>query len=438
MTATATATPELAKGNGSVADDASPREATATVGRTRTVRHRITAYDDVTVKELRGSRAIKTFDRMSLDPIIAGFVERVRLLLRAPEWNVEPGNAPGEEPSALDIEFADFVSENFARLATPWRAIVADSAERVVWGFSLYETLFEATDSGIMWADHAPRPQRTIIDWLYDADTNRLESVRQTVDGRSMGIPVWKLLHFRTHLAGGEPSGRSLIRGAFLPWVDKQELRRITKIGLRRDLTGMVKLEVPPTMLTPGATAEEKSALSDAETMVTEIERDQREGIVIPHETKPDGLPSGWRLSLIGGVGRRAIDLEALRVGLNREIATAMIAEVMVSGGEGTGSFAMKQSETIMFVRAITSLLHEVSECMEHSAFPVLRALNPRYANAASPHLRHGEIEEMAIETFGAFVRDMVGVEAMSPKGLDEPLRRRVGLPLSDAGEEEV
>ena len=84
---------------------------------------------------------------------------------------------------------------------------------------------------------------------------------------------------------------------------------------------------------------------------------------------------------------------------------------------------------------AISSLLGEVGEVMEHTAFPVLRVLNPRFANAAIPHLRHGDISEEDLARFGAYVNSMIGAGAMKPDGLDPVLRRRVKLPVLEEAE---
>lgn len=98
-------------------------------------------FDDVLVKELRGTRGLATLRRMELDPFVAGYLYRVHLLMRAPEWTVEPGGL-----DAIDIDFAAFCTEVMAELRTPWRFVVGEAAQSVLWGFTVHETLYEQVE----------------------------------------------------------------------------------------------------------------------------------------------------------------------------------------------------------------------------------------------------------------------------------------------------
>ncbi len=415
-----------------------PQKSSSVIMLGRTGRRERTAtltIDDPVLVEFRGTRAFKTLEKMALDPIIAGALQLDKLLLRAADWSIEPG---GEAP--IDIAFSEFVAENVARLRPGWKSTVGAAADMVLWGFQVFETLFEQTGPNVfMWSGFMPLDPRTVNRWITDPQTGQLEGLVQVGgSGQGVEIPAWKLLHFRTEPTPGRPEGRSLARNAFLVWTDKQELRRIMKVGLRRDLTGMVKIEAPSKLFSEGASDEDKAALAEAETMAREIERDIREGIVVPHEQLEDGNPSGWRISLIGSAGRRQTDLAELWTMLNRDMAIAMVADAMLIGHEGVGSLALKSSATTTQARAAGSWLDVIEEHMEQNAIPVLRALNPRFANAETPMLKHGDIEELPISDLADYFGKLLSSGGILPdQGLDEFLRRRVGAPES-AGQEEL
>ncbi len=409
--------------------------AVQTLGRTgRRNRAESLIWDDPVVRHLKGVNAIKTFERMALDGLIAGILELIRLLLGSARWAVQAG---GKE--TIDEEFAEFVSDNVSRLDPGWPSTVADAAEFTLWGFQLFEVLFEDVDGLTEWAGFMPYDARTVDRWITHPETGRLVGVQQVAsDGLTRTIPAWKLLHFRTRPTAGRPEGVSLARNAFLGWTDKQELRRVMKVGVRREITGMTKLEAPSKLFSEGASPEDKAALAEAENMVREVERDEREGIVMPHERLEDDKPSGWRLSLMSSPGRRSFDMEKIWNLHNRDIAIAMLADVVLLGHEERGSFALGSAKTNTLTKAIGTWLDRIGEHMEHKAIPVLRALNLPFAGAAIPKFVHGDIEELELELLSNYVKNLGDAGFITAdEELEAHLRRRADLP--DArGEEEL
>jgi len=388
--------------------------------------------DDPLFTELRGPHADRTLLRMLADPIIAGTVERTALYLRAAEWNVLPG---GDAP--IDKAWSDFVNDNLQNLGTGFRSSIANMADAIGWGFSLHEILFEQDGNAIRWADFSPREQRTVRSWYIEPGTARLKSVVQLTDqGLSMPIPAWKLLHFRTHPASGRPEGRSLVRNAFLPWTDKQELRRITKLGLRRDFTGVAKMEVPPKILTPGATPAEQQARLLAENLVRNFERDELEGLLVASSTNPDGTNSGWKFDLVQSAGRRQIDFDALFAMLNQDILIALLSEYILLGSTSKGSFALASVKATLFGRAITSWLDMIVEILLH-ALEVLQAFNPQFAAAQPPIITHGDIDEVPLDALGTFLQAVSAGGYITPDPqVEKALRRRADLPQVQSEQE--
>jgi hypothetical protein len=389
--------------------------------------------DDPLFQELRGPRADRTMQRMLADPIMAGAVERTGLLLRGASWAVTPG---GDAP--IDKAFADFVNENIEGLETGWRSTVANFADAVAWGFALHETLFTIDGNAVRWADFSPREQRSVRSWYVDPGTARLRSVVQQTDrGLSVPIPSWKLVHFRTHPASGRPEGRSLMRNAFIPWTDKQELRRITKLGLRRDFTGVGMMEVPAAILSSGATPNEKAALAQAESLVRDFERDEREGIVVPSASNKDGTNSGWKFSLVTSGGRRQVDFESLWSMFNREMLIALLSEYILLGLEKVGTQALAGVKANMFGRATTSWLDLIAEMMAHKVVPVLQAFNLQFAAARPPIWTHGDIDEVTLSDLGTFLQAVsVGGYVTPDPELEAALRKRAGLPTPQTQQE--
>ncbi len=387
--------------------------------------------DDPLLWEFRGPRAIQTIDRMLLDPVIAGTLERTSLMLRGAPWHIEAGD---DRP--ISKEWAERIQTDINELETGWQSTVAQSADMLGWGFALFETLFRSDSDGIHWADFSPRDQRTVRSWDVDPHTGKVLGVLQRIETQPQipqTIPGWKLLHFRTHPASGRPEGRSLIRNAFIAWTDKQEIRRIVKLGLRRDFTGIPKMQVPIQNLTKGATAEEQGAVAMAEQMVRDVERDLREGLVVPSEMDPrTNNPTGWKLELMQSPGRRQLDLEAISMITNREILISLMAEFILLGHDLSGSRSLGDSKMGFFTKAGSAWLDNIAEVMERKATPVLQALNPQYATAARPKWKHGDVDAMDIQALGQFLMQAVGSGAIIPDAeLDAWAREQIGAPVA-------
>ena len=401
---------------------------TVTVGRTgRRNQLRNIGIDDPLLKEFRGTRAIRTIDRMLIDPIVAGMVERSALLMRAPNWFIEP-----KTDDDLDHEFADFVMDNFDSLeGGGWKAVLSESAEMIGFGFYPFETLFKQEgDGSIRWSAFSPRDPRTVEDWDINRDTGEIVSMVQRTDTGTARVPWWKMINLSTRSTVGRPWGRTMLRGAFLPWTDKQELRRIIKVGVRRDLTGLAKLEVPPDILSVNPTDDQSTARRMAEELVRGVERDEREGIVLPAEEDSRGQKTGYKFALVSTGGRRQIDLEAIQKFYNREIAIAIIAEFMLLGHEEVGSFALASTKTTMYALALDAILDGIGDHMERHAIPVLRGLNPRFHKARIPKVKHTDIEELPVKEFADAVSKFIKVGAITPDAeLEAALRRRVRVP---------
>lgn len=404
--------------------------------------------DDPILAELRGTRAARTFDRMLLDPVIAGAVDRMSLMLRSAEWSMEPGTEV-DETTGLDVvsdeskHFSDRVQENIDHLYPGWQATVADSAEVVVWGFHVAEVLFHrpADDGYIGWESFLPIEQRTVQEWKVSVDTGRLEGVYQLPeDAPGRWLPDWKILHFRSKPAAGRPEGKSYARNSFLPWTDKQELRRIMKQGIRRDWTGLADYQVPEKLLSTNATAEEKALLEEIETMVREVERDEREGIVRPSETEAGtDKPTGYKFGVVQSPGTRQIQLKDIWETYNNEIALGLFIEVVLQGTSGrTGNYSQAKEKMVWVARAMGSLLDGVAEFMNQVALPQLRRFNPMFEGVPLPKFKHGAIDKIELEAMADYFDKLGKSGFVQPDEETERfLRRQVGAPES-ASEEEL
>lgn len=398
----------------------------------RRVRVAALVYDDPVIQELTGHRAKTTLNKMALDSVIAGIVERMRLIMRSAVWTLKPGG-----DADIDKQFRDHCADGIENLEGGFQAVIGSSATKIVWGFALFEQVFKRQDDGLyQWAAFLPRDQQTVWDWVVEPHTGRLiKVIQQTDDGFHAEIPAWKLLHFRTEPIAGRPEGRPLVRNAYLAWVDKQELRRIVKIGVRRDLVGTPVVTVPPELLSDDASDEEKALLASVMQMIEEVEQDQRSGIAFPAAMDAEGRDTGWKFELMKSPGSRQLKLEELWSLHDQQIAISLMSEVVLYGTQNVGSYALADIKTSTIAKAAGAWLDDDAEFMRTRACRTMQLLNPKFAAAKLPKFEHGPLDPMSLEDLSSFVSKLgIGGFITADKNLEDHLRQKAELPELVAG----
>ena len=160
-------------------------------------------------------------------------------------------------------------------------------------------------------------------------------------------------------------------------------------------------MHVPLEVMSPNATSAQRSLRSSLETVIQQIRRDEREGILMPAETDRDGNPTGYKLSLLSTGGSRAMDTDVIIKRYESRIAMSVLAEFIMLGMDGTGSFALADSKTSLFATSLRSILESIASVLNTKAIPDLFALNPEFPERCWPELTYGDIETQDLQGTG-------------------------------------
>ena len=243
-------------------------------------------------------------------------------------------------------------------------------------------------------------------------------------------IPASRFLLFRPQANKANPEGRSSLRNAYRPWFFKKRIEEIEGIGIERDLAGLPTALVPPRLLSPTATASEKSLLREIERVLRNVRRDEKEGLVFPLARDDQGNLT-YEFKLLSTGGRRQFDTVRIIDRYDRRIASTMLADFILLGQEGrTGSFALAESKTALFAVAIGAFLDAIAAVFNRFAIPRLLALNSFPDAGGTPKLVHGDVESIDIDKLGDFVTKLAqaGIDLTDPP-TERFLRMSAGLP---------
>lgn len=376
----------------------------------------VTTIQEEFLKELEGDRKYRVYREMvDNEPLISGTYFAIRQLIKRVEWTVEPAS-----DSAADIEAAEFIEGCLDDMSEAWSCFLDEALSFIPMGFSVHEIVYKQrlgprqpdpsmrskfTDGRIGWRKLPIRAQETVRDWILGEDAGVIGVVqRPTVGvfttGKTVRIPIQKLLLFRNSPYKGNPEGRSVFRASYVPFYYKKRLQTIEAIGIERELNGFPVMHIPAELFT-ATTAAETAIFEDYKKVIRNLRTDDQAGLLMPSSRDENGNLE-YELNLMSTQGRRSIDVEAVINRYNKELLITVMADFLLLGHEeGIGSYALSNDKTRLFSTAIASFMGEIVNVFNKHAIPRLIEFN-NFPNISDfPRLKHGDIETESMKEMG-------------------------------------
>lgn len=391
------------------------------------------------LRELRGKQGAKIFREMRYnDSTVWSLLLAMEQIGRGASWSIEPGEKG-------DQQTADFIREcMFDDMSHTWQDTLSEIFTFWPFGWSFLEIVYKRrtglqgtpgeqskfTDGRIGWRKWALRAQETLYEWILDDEGGIQGMIQQKIPQAGLAsIPIEKALLFRARIEKNNPEGLSVLRSAYIPWYYKRRMLQIQGIGVERDLAGLPMLTPPEgTDLWNTKDAVARETYARAQKLVKSIRRDEQEGIVKPY---------GWTLELLTTGGRRQFDIGPALEYFDQQIMMSSLADVILLGHEGVGSFALSRDKSAMFAQAISGYLDSICAVVNRHAIPRLLALNGLPTDNP-PRLVHGDPDVPDLVDLGEFISKLTGAGAQlfPDDELEAHLRRVAKLPQKKAGQE--
>ena len=385
--------------------------------------------------ELRGRRGVEVYREMeNNDDVVGAILFAMEMLVRQVDWTVDPAG-----DSAKDKEAAEFVQSCMNDMQVTWIDTISEILSFLTYGWSYHEIVYKRrmgntrdprtrskhTDGLIGWMKLPLRAQETLYQWEYDENDNLLGMTQMPPPTfGTYTIPINKALHFRTRSRKDNPEGRSILRNAYRPWFFKRRIQEIEGIGIERDLAGLPVIYAPPNLdIWDENNPDTANIRIGLETMVRNIRRDSMEGVV---------LPDGYKLELLSSGGTRQFDTNAIINRYDTRIAMTVLADFIFLGHEKSGSWSLSSNKTDMFALACGGLLDIICETFNSQGIPALIDMNGQHFEGITdyPKMNHGDIEDVDIQQFAAYIKDMAGIGLLIPDdGLEDYIRQVGHLP---------
>mgnify|MGYP001616039021 FL=1 len=398
------------------------------------------------LRELRGRGGINTYKAMANDAIVGAGLLLIRLLIRQVPWRAKPVSG-----GAVDQVASEYLDSCMADMTDPtWDTFIDDALSMVMFGWSAHEVLWKIrrgassdrarhsrySDGLVGWRGFAPRPQDSLKRWEFD-DEQRLAGMTQSdpVTFEELTIPADKLLLLRVLGHKGSPEGRSILRPVYEPWFYKTQVRRFEGIGVQRDLAGTPRVTMPMEYLDPAMTGPRRTARDEVFKIAANLVRNRQAFVAIPSDCGDDGKPL-FTFELMASPGARQFDTGAIIERYNKEIAIAMITDLLLIGHEAVGSFALASAKTNLLGYALAAYMDEIADAINRHVVPLLFEFNPGFRSeqggplTALPTVEHGDVETPDLAELGAYLSalTLTGVD-LTDTETQAFLRRAAGLP---------
>jgi len=368
------------------------------------------------------------------DSTISAIMFAIKMLMRQVEWTVEGENE----------EYKEFLESCIDDMSHTWQDMISSILSCLSYGWSYFETVYKYrqgqnkdaskrskfNDGKLGWRKIALRSQDTLSKWEFDDEGGLAGMVQCSMpDYIDTLIPIEKSLLFRTSIDKDSPEGESLLRKLYIDYYYKKKIQSYEAIGIERDLAGLPLLWVPQQWTDSNADASQKQAFSDAKKLVTNVRRDEQEGLVLPSIFDENGNQL-LKFELVTTGGKRNFDTSAIIQRFDQRMTMTVLADFILLGHEKVGSFALSSNKTDLFGAAIGSWLDMIAAVFNRYAVPRLFELNG-FNLEELPELKHGDIETPNLGELGEYINKLsgAGIDLSGDLELENYLRNAASLP---------
>lgn len=385
------------------------------------------------IRDLRWPRAGKIYQEMSSnDPVVGGCIYAIETMVRKVVWKVDENGAGQEAAEFLESCMFDMQEQS-------WDDFISEVLSELIYGFSVHEIVYKVrrgpmerdlkfrsqyTDGKIGWQELPRVAQSTLKEWKFDKN-GRPEAFIQDTSGLAGGdrgdveIPLYGNLLFKTKSDKNNPEGFSLLRRSYRPWYFKKYLEEIEGIGVERSLAGIPVMQPKEGVPLFDPENEEMVELLDwAQSVVSGLRQDKTHGLVIPE---------GWDLHLLKGENASNLKVDETIRRYDNRIAVSMLADLLLLGGDRTGSFAMAETKYEMFLSSLETIVKSICNSLNTQAVPKLFAVN-NMSLERLPKITTERIKDATVAELSMLLRSL-NIDVTKSEELFKFLMRSVGGP---------
>lgn len=379
---------------------------------------------DEFLQELRGKKAIQKYREMrDNNAIIGSIMYAVEQTLRDVKIDVVPANNSAEAQKE-----ADFLKSVLDDMDHTLDDHISEALSYLTYGFSWFEIVAKRREGDA----RSPKKNSKYNDgrigikklairapWTvnrFEVDLNSGEVLGMWQDsawGKTpVMIPVEKSLYYRTTSLNNDPSGRSVLRNAYVSYTYLNKIQGYEAVAIERELHGVPVGRMPAEYLSSDATTDQANLRSQFERILRDLKNNEQGYALLPSDlyVDADGKPTNQRLmdiELITANGSRSIQIDPVVKRYQHDIARSLMAEFLMLGTNG-GSYALSKTKTDLFLRSLESYINAIVDVLNKQLVERLWQLNGLSFDVM-PKLVAGDVAPHDLREIAAFLRNING-----------------------------
>jgi len=410
------------------------------------LRHASGFLNEEFLSRLRGQPGVQYYREMwDTSAVIGAIMFIIQAILRQCKWTIDTKD---DRPET--VRQKEFVESCLVDMDHTWPDFISEIMSFLIFGWAWFEICYKlrkgetddpTTNSEFkdgLWGLRKieMRSQDTLWQWGFTRDGD-LRGIVQLDTWNALGrgpvfIPIEKSLHFVTRKFKSNPEGYSLLRPVTRTYHFVKRMEELEAIGWSKDLVGMPVMEVPKELMLASASTEYKQLYARLQTILQQIQVDERYGAIFPSSKNADGSESGFKFSLLSTGGKRTIDTSSAIQRYNVQIMQAFGADFLQVGQSKVGTQSLFEGKTNLFLLGITHYMDIIETTLNRSLIPKLMRLN-NVPRDIWPEFRHGKLDRPDLDALGTFLLKLGQAGLLSPnKNLEDRVLEIADLPKPD------
>jgi len=379
---------------------------------------------DEFLQELKGKKSIQKYKEMrDNNAIVGSIMYAVEQTLRDVEIKIKP--ADDSEEAKREAAFLQSVLDDMDESLDDH---ISEALSYLTYGFGWFEVIYKRregdfrspkknskfSDGRIGIKKIAIRAPWTVERFEINQDTGEILGMYQeaTWGKRSVMIPVEKSVYYRTTSLNNDPSGRSVLRNAYVSYTYLNKIQNYEAVAIERELHGVPIGRMPAEYLSSDASVDQTNLRSQFERILRDLKNNDQGYALLPSDlyVDSDGKPTNQRLmdiELITANGSRSIDIDPIVKRYQHDIARSLMAEFLMLGS-GSGSYALSKTKTDLFLRSLESYINNIVDVLNKQLVERIWQLNG-LSWETMPKLVAGDVAPHDLREIASFLRNLNG-----------------------------
>jgi len=363
------------------------------------------------------------------DGQVAAVWKAIKLAIMQSDWDCIPYKAKSRDKATRrDQQIANFIGEQLEEL---WPTTLPQAINHLLYGFYLFEPLYEERGGQIVWRRFAPRAPWTVEEWNpRDGYVGSIVQYAYDHNGGNYGrftIPGSKLLRFTNEQDGENFEGESYFRAAYKHWLMKDSLYKIAALRHERHGVG-----TPVGCAPPDATDEE---VDELKTLLGDLKSNTKGYLYLGRHAGEISIPDMIDILVPKGGQAGSNDLMEIIRHHDALMARSMLAQFINLGENNAGTRALSSDMNDLFLMNLEAITRYIGHVMtfgnrgENEGIKTLVDMNFGGVKGY-PKWVCGRTKKTDAAAISAVIAQLVQSGAMEPDdSLENFLRRLVGVP---------